>query len=59
MRGKSEDYDQVKKPYSVGITKKAIKGLQLISKRKNISVSEFVERIGREILTLNDDQSGQ
>ena len=52
MRGRPELYDEIKKPYSIGITATGVKGLDALSQSFNLSRSEFVEQIGRGILKV-------
>ena len=52
MRGQPEIHDEVKKPVSFSITPTAQLGLARFSKQLNISRSEFIERIGRGLLTI-------
>ncbi|MEB3212045.1 MAG: hypothetical protein VKL39_11850, partial [Leptolyngbyaceae bacterium] len=50
--GVAEDYDEVKKCTTFGITPTAKKGLNLLARKHNVSVSEFIEQIGRGILIV-------
>ncbi len=52
MRGQPEIYDEIKKSVSFGITPTARLGLAQLSKQLKISRSEFIERIGRGLLTI-------
>jgi hypothetical protein len=52
MRGRPELYDELKKPYSIGVTPTGIKGLDALSRAFNLSRSEFIEQIGRGYLKV-------
>jgi IS30 family transposase len=56
-KGVPEDYDEVKKSTSFGITPTAKSGLNVLAKKNNISVSEFIERIGRGTITVSLDST--
>ena len=55
-RGVPEDYDQVKKPVSFGITPKSHQGIKEQSEELGLSMSEFIEQIGRGKLKLSKDE---
>ena len=52
LRGRPEIYDELKKPYSVGMTSTGVQGLDALSRAFNLSRSEFVEQIGRGYLKV-------
>jgi hypothetical protein len=54
MRGQPETYDELKKIVSVSLTPTALAGIDQISRDYMISRSEFLERIGRFIIRLQD-----
>ncbi|MBD2254451.1 hypothetical protein [Nostoc parmelioides] len=54
MRGQPETYDELKKIVSVSLTPTALAGIDKISRDYMISRSEFLERIGRSIIRLQD-----
>ena len=54
LRGQPEIYDQIKKVVSIGITPKAVEGLDALSQIREISRSELIERIGRGLIQLAD-----
>lgn len=53
--GIPELWDEVKKTISATITPTAIAGLDKLAKQRELSRSELIERIGREIIKLSDD----
>jgi DNA-binding TFAR19-related protein (PDSD5 family) len=53
MRGQPEtEYGELKKIVSLSMTPSALKGLDRISRELQISRSELVERIGRQLIKL-------
>ncbi|WP_414545892.1 hypothetical protein [Nostoc sp. CCY0012] len=54
MRGQPEAYDEMKKIVSVSLTPTALAGIDQISRNYMISRSEFLERIGRFIIQIQD-----
>lgn len=46
-------WDELKKRFTVSLTPTAIAGLEKLATAEGMSRSEFVERIGREIFTVN------
>jgi hypothetical protein len=52
LRGQPELYDELKKSTTVALTATATAGLDQLAAAMGISRSEFVERIGREILEV-------
>lgn len=54
MRGQPEMYDELKKIVSVSITPTAKAGLAELSAARNISLSELIEQIGRQKISLSD-----
>jgi hypothetical protein len=56
MRGQPEIYNELKKITSFSITPTAQLGLKQLSEQLNISRSELIERIGRGLLTINENE---
>ncbi len=56
MRGQPEIYNELKKITSFSITPTARLGLKQLSEQLNISCSELIERIGRGLLTINENE---
>lgn len=54
LRGQPELYDELKKVISISITPTAKAGLICLSEQRNISLSELIERIGRQLIQLSD-----
>lgn len=54
MRGKPEAYDELKTVTTISITAKGLAGLDCLARTRNISRSEFVERIGRGMIQVLD-----
>jgi hypothetical protein len=54
LRGKPELYDEVKKIVSICLTPTALAGLDKLSKKRSISRSELIERVGRYLIELSD-----
>ncbi|MEH2458805.1 hypothetical protein [Nostoc sp.] len=52
LRGQPEAYDELKKIVSISLTPTAIKGLDDLSRAYMISISELIERIGRQMIQL-------
>lgn len=52
IRNQPEYYDQLKKPSTFSITPTAKAGVNSISQTLGISMSEFIERIGRGIIKI-------
>ncbi|MBU7586800.1 MAG: hypothetical protein KAF91_28755 [Nostoc sp. TH1S01] len=48
-----ELYDEVKKRVNLALTPTAIEGLDAIADSMDLSRSEFVERIGRKLISVN------
>ena len=48
MRGVPENYDEVKKQYSICFTPTVHKKLKCLAREKNLSMSEFIEQIIRK-----------
>ena len=55
-RGEPEDYNELKKQATFGITPTAKAGLNSLSKSRLISMSELIERIGRGTIELAKEQ---
>ncbi len=56
MRDQPEIYNELKKITSFSITPTARLGLKQLSEQLNISCSELIERIGRGLLTINENE---
>lgn len=56
MRGQPEIYNELKKITSFSITPTAQLGLKQLSEQLNISCSELIERIGRGLFTINENE---
>lgn len=56
MRGEPLHYDEVKQPTTFTLTPTAKAGLNTLSQARSISMSELIERVGRGIIKLVDDQ---
>lgn len=54
LRGQPEAYDELKKIVSVSLTPTAIEGLNNLSRTYMVSRSELIERIGRQIIKINE-----
>lgn len=52
MRGVPEYYDQPKAQANYVITPKAKEGIEELSRERDISCSELIERIGRRIIQI-------
>ncbi|MGF1990129.1 MAG: hypothetical protein RMY62_020005 [Nostoc sp. ZfuVER08] len=48
-----ELYDEVKKRVNLALTPTGIEGLDAIAESMDLSRSEFVERIGRKLISVN------
>jgi metal-responsive CopG/Arc/MetJ family transcriptional regulator len=53
LRNQPYIWDEVKKKFSLTLTSTAIAGLEELASAEGMSRSEFVERIGRKIFTVN------
>ncbi len=56
MRGVPEMYDEVKQRFSICLTPTAHQQLTHFAQTNNLSLSEFLERIGRKIILLVSEQ---
>jgi hypothetical protein len=54
LRGQPEAYDELKKIVSVSLTPTALLGLDNLSRTYMVSRSELIERIGRQIIQINE-----
>lgn len=54
MRGVPEYYDECKKRYSISLTPTAHRLLKDLATEKELSISEFIEQIGRKKLLLQE-----
>ena len=52
LRGQPEHYDEVKGQVNLSMTKTAREGLDSLAKNMDLSRSELVEQIGREIIPI-------
>lgn len=52
MRGVPEMYDEIKQRFSICLTPTAHKELTNLAQNNSLSLSEFLERIGRRIIVL-------
>jgi metal-responsive CopG/Arc/MetJ family transcriptional regulator len=55
--GVGDIWEQPKKRVSVALTTIAVEGLDRLAKQRELSRSELIERIGREIIKLTDTDS--
>jgi hypothetical protein len=55
-RGRPELYDEVKGKMALSLTRTAIKGLDQLAVLHGVSRSEFVERIGRGIILVSNQE---
>lgn len=59
MRDKPEYYDDLKGRVTISITPTAKDGFDALSSAREVSRSEFIERIGRQLIKLADDAMEQ
>lgn len=59
MRGEPEYYSELKKLATFSLTPTAKSGLNLISRNRSISMSELIERIGRGIIKITDEEGSE
>jgi len=52
--GRTQDYEQPKKKHGISVTDDGWKGLEALAEQAEVSVSEFLERIGRGLLCVID-----
>lgn len=53
MRNQPEIYDQIKKCRSVALTDDGWTGIDKLAQQKELSRSEFIEKIGRGLLQIS------
>ena len=49
-------WDELKTKVSMTLTPTAVEGLDILASKRQLSRSEFVERIGRGIIRVEDEQ---
>lgn len=59
VRGEPEYYSELKKLATFSLTPTAKSGLNFLSKFRSISMSELIERIGRGMIKLADEQGSE
>lgn len=59
MRGEPEYYSELKKATTFTLTPTAKLGLNSLGRIRSISMSELIERIGRGIIKLVDEQASE
>ncbi len=52
--GRTQDYEQPKKKHGISVTDDGWKGLESLATQAEVSVSEFLERVGRGLLCVID-----
>lgn len=52
LRGQPELYDEVKGQVNLSLTKTGVQGIDTLARSRNLSRSEFVEQIGRQMLSV-------
>jgi hypothetical protein len=56
MRGEPEYYNELKKLATFSLTPTAKSGLNSLSRNRSISMSELIERIGRGLIRITDEE---
>ena len=54
--GRGLDYEQRKKTHGVTITDQGWKGLESLANQAGVSISEFLERLGRGVITVIESE---